>query len=193
MLASINPLGERARGNRWRSTVTAYTLAAMTAAAVVGGALGGVGRAAGVGGRWPLAALGAAAVIAGAADLRSPGSFLTTGRQVDERWLVRYRGWVYGAGFGAQLGTGVATVITSATVYAWLAATALSGSARAGALVGASFGMGRSVPFVAVAGVRAAPELRVRLRRLTVWSGAGRSVAAGINLAVGAACLAVRV
>jgi len=165
-------LSRSARGNRWGSTVTAYTLAAMTAAAVVGGALGGVGRAAGVGGRWPLAALGAAAVIAGAADLRSPGSFLTTGRQVDERWLVRYRGWVYGA---------------------WLAATALRGSARAGALVGASFGMGRSVPFVAVAGVRAAPELRVRLRRLTVWSGAGRSVAAGINLAVGAACLAVRV
>jgi hypothetical protein len=27
-------------------------------------------------------------------------------RQVDERWLTTYRGWVYGAGFGFQLGAG---------------------------------------------------------------------------------------
>ena len=30
-------------------------------------------------------------------------------RQVNEDWLVEFRGWVYGFGFGAQLGAGVAT------------------------------------------------------------------------------------
>ena len=38
-------------------------------------------------------------------------------RQVNERWLDEYRGWVYGLGFGAQLGLGVTTVITSAATY----------------------------------------------------------------------------
>jgi sulfite exporter TauE/SafE len=193
MLASINPLGERARGNRWGRTVAAYTLAAILSAAVVGATLGGIGGVAGFAGRWSVVALGAAAVLAGLADLWAPGSWPTTGRQVDERWLARYRGWVYGAGFGAQLGAGVVTVVTSATVYAWLVAAALSGSADAGAVVGASFGVGRSLPFFAVAGIRLAPELRARLRRLTAWSRPGRWVAAGTALAVGATCLAVRV
>ena len=42
----------------------------------------------------------------------------TTRRQVNEDWMGRYRGWVYGVAFGAQLGTGVATIVTSAAVYA---------------------------------------------------------------------------
>ena len=33
---------------------------------------------------------------------------------VHEQWLTRYRGWVYGVGFGAQLGFGLVTIITSA-------------------------------------------------------------------------------
>jgi hypothetical protein len=192
MLASINPLGERARGNRWRRTVAAYTLAAAASAAVVGAAVGGIGSLAGIGGRGAIVALGAVAVGAGLADMWAPGRLPTTGRQVDERWLARYRGWVYGAGFGAQLGAGVATVITSATVYVWLVATLVSGSAAAGAVVGASFGIGRSLPFLTVAGIRAAPELRARLRRLAAWSRQGRLIGAGTALAVGATCLAVR-
>jgi cytochrome c biogenesis protein CcdA len=192
MLASINPLGERARGNRWGHTVAAYTWAATASAAVLGAAVGGIGGLAGFGGRWAVVALGAAAVGAGLADLWAPGRLPTTARQVDERWLARYRGWIYGAGFGAQLGVGVATVITSATVYAWLVAAAVSGSAAAGAVVGASFGIGRSLPFLAVVGIRAAPELRARLRRLAAWSRRGRLIGAGTALAVGAVCLAAR-
>ena len=38
-------------------------------------------------------------------------------RQVNERWLDAYRPWVYGAGFGFQIGTGLATYITTAAVY----------------------------------------------------------------------------
>ena len=37
-------------------------------------------------------------------------------RQVDERWLDRYRGWVYGVGYGSQLGLGIVTVVIVAFV-----------------------------------------------------------------------------
>jgi hypothetical protein len=192
MLASINPLGERARGNRWGWTVAAYTVAASVAGALVGAAGGTVGRAVGIGGRWPAVVLGGVAIAAGIADLAVPGRVPTSGRQVDEDWLARYRGWVYGFGFGAQLGTGVMTVISSATVFAWLAATVVSGSAGGGAIVGAAFGAARSLPFAAVARVRVPAELRARLRALTAWSGPGRLIAAGTSVVVGAACLVTR-
>ena len=174
MLASINPLGERARGNRWAWTVAAYTGAAVAAAATVG------------------AVLGLVAIGAGLVDLVVPGRLLTSRRQVDEDWMVRYRGWVYGAGFGAQLGAGVVTVITSATVYAWLAAALLSRSALAGAVVGAAFGVARSAPFAAVAGVRLPVELRDRLRRLSASARPSRFVAAGATIVAGATCLVTR-
>ena len=32
-------------------------------------------------------------------------------------WLGRYRSWVYGLGFGVQLGAGVTTVVVSSAVY----------------------------------------------------------------------------
>src|SRR5579872_1550322 len=142
MLASINPLGERARGNRWGLTAAAYTVGAVAAAAAVGAVLGGLGA-----GRLDLAArvavVGGTLVVAGAADLLGPGRVVTVRRQVDEDWLTRYRGWVYGVGFGAQLGVGVVTVVTTATVYAWLVAAALAGSVVAGVVVGVAFGAAR--------------------------------------------------
>ncbi len=189
MLASINPLVERARGNRWGWTVGAYAVAATAAAATMGAIVGALGGLAGARGRWGLPLLGAVALAAGVADLAIPRRLLTSSRQVDEVWLSRYRGWVYGAGFGAQLGVGVVTVITSATVYAWLAALALCGSAAGGALIGAAFGLARAVPFAAVARVQAPEQLRRRLRTLAGWAGPGRAAAAATAAAVGAGCL----
>lgn len=52
-----------------------------------------------------LAGLAGLALDLGLGALRLPGP----ARQVDEDWLARYRGWVYGAGFGTQLGLGVVT------------------------------------------------------------------------------------
>ena len=77
-----------------------------------------------------------------AAGLRLP----TWRRQVDEAWLARYRGWVYGAGFGLQLGLGVVTIVTSATVYATVLLCALSGSPPVGLALGALFGLARALP-----------------------------------------------
>ena len=149
MLSSIHPLGERARHNRWVLTATAFALGSIATAAAVGGLLGGVGAViAGSPSRVTLLLLGAAVLAAGLLDLagvRAPGPH----RQVNERWIGVYRGWVYGLGFGAQLGAGVATYVVTWGVWATFAAEAMSGSVAAGALIGLAFGAGRTVPVLA--------------------------------------------
>ena len=75
---------------------------------------------------------------------------------------MRYRGWVWGLGFGAQLGVGVLTIVTTSTVYATWAASVLSGGVVAGAAIGATFGLARAVPVFSVAGVRR-PEQVLRV------------------------------
>ena len=63
-----------------------------------------------------------------------------TKRQVNEDWMVTYRGWVYGIGFGAQLGLGFITFVACAAIYATFAIELLSGSLLAGVVIGAAFG-----------------------------------------------------
>ncbi|MGH2895067.1 MAG: hypothetical protein ACRDPM_17625, partial [Solirubrobacteraceae bacterium] len=118
MLASITPLCERSRGFSLGVTASAFAAGAVGAAALAGAAGGALGSLAPKG-TWrdgvALALLALAlAVDASPARRRLP----TTRRQVNEDWLTRYRGWVYGVAFGAQLGTGVVTIVTSAAVYA---------------------------------------------------------------------------
>jgi hypothetical protein len=62
-------------------------------------------------------------------------------RQVNERWLDRYRPWVYGAGFGWQIGCGLATYITSAAVYLMIVLAALTGDGLVALAVGTGFGL----------------------------------------------------
>src|SRR5688572_4309873 len=109
MLSSIHPLGERSRHNRWGLTVAAHLLGswaggvvAFTAAAAVGLLL-----------PTTVTVLAAAAAVAAAA-LEVAGRVPGPRRQVNEDWLQRYRGWVYGFGFGFQLGTGLMTTVTTA-------------------------------------------------------------------------------
>ena len=141
MLTSISPLGERARASRWWVTTTAYVVVL-----VVGGlALGLV--AAALGGLLPaVVALVAGPLLArrgrccwpGCCSTRAwpAGGCPTWRRQVDEAWLGRYRGWVVGVGFGAQLGFGVVTIVTSATTYAVVLLCAAVREPAVGLLVG---------------------------------------------------------
>src|SRR5436190_18791105 len=114
MLGSITPLGERSRGRRWGITVTAFALAAGAAGAALGAALGAAGGLVDVSATPRTALLGLAVAAAVVVDVvpgvRAPGPR----RQVNEAWLHRYRGWVYGAGFGLQLGLGVTTIVSTA-------------------------------------------------------------------------------
>ncbi len=161
MLASITPLGERGRNSHWSVTIVAFALGASVAGALAGAAAGALGalalgRAVSAGAR--LLVLGAAVLAAIAIDARgvpAPGPR----RQVDERWLDRYRGWVYGLGYGAQLGLGVTTIVTSAATYVALLAAFLSAGALRGALVMGCYGAVRGLTPLAAARVRSPQQL----------------------------------
>jgi cytochrome c biogenesis protein CcdA len=149
MLASIHPLGERARNNRWGLTVAAHAIGSWAGGVAVFGAAALVGRLTTLP-AWPVAIAAAAvevAVLTG--RMRVPGPR----RQVNEDWLHRYRGWVYGLGFGLQLGSALATIVTTAATYLALALTAATGSLAAGVVVGTIYGLGRSVPLLSAANV----------------------------------------
>lgn len=142
--AQIHPLGERSRGNMWGVTMAAFTIGSMVAGAALTSLLGFIGGLSiDLSGSaiWIAAVL---ALVAGALDL-SPIKPWTPRRQVNENWIGRYRGWVYGAGFGLQLGVGFAVFVMSWGYWAMLAIAFVSGSAPTGALLGATFGAGRGL------------------------------------------------
>ncbi|HEY2430328.1 MAG TPA: hypothetical protein VGI06_15415, partial [Acidimicrobiales bacterium] len=174
---------------RWGLTAGAFAVGSIAAGAALGGVLGAAGGLVVGGGRLGMIVAGAAALVAGAADLALPGRLPTPHRQVDEDWLSRYRGWVYGIGFGGQLGLGVVTVVTTATVYAWLVAAVMSGSALAGVVAGAGFGVARAVPLLVVRQADTPAALRRLIGRLTALASPARLGTAGASLAIGAGAL----
>lgn len=184
MLTSISPLGERARGNRWTVTVTLYVVASVLGGLTTGALLGFAGS------FLDLSVWVAAAVCAVAAVLDLVRRLPTIRRQVDEDWLTRYRGWVYGVGFGYQLGLGIVTIVTSAATYAMLALCLLSGSTAAGLAIGGVFGLVRALPILALRGATTPDRLRTiaaRLERLAIGAGRATTVvlgAAAVTLAV---------
>lgn len=155
MLSSITPLGERSRNNRWGVTVAWYMAGSLLGGLSFGAALGGLGAAA----RsvwWPertpfLLIVGAVLVAALLMDLGVGGELPSVHRQVNEDWLSLYRSWVYGGGFGYQLGLGVVTIVPTAGTYVAYAMAFLSGSLAGGALIGGVFGLTRALPILTVA------------------------------------------
>ncbi|MFZ0041564.1 MAG: hypothetical protein WAK93_09675 [Solirubrobacteraceae bacterium] len=140
MLASLTPVAERARGQSWARTVTAFAIGAIGAGALAGSLTGAVGSLLpGSGWRAPLVA--SALVLAIVVDATALRRLMPlTRRQVNEDWMSRYRGWVYGLGFGAQLGFGAITLVACAAIYATFAIELAAGSVAAGAAIGATFG-----------------------------------------------------
>ncbi len=155
MLASITPLGERGRGSSWNVTATAFAVGAVGAGGLGGAALGALGSQLPGGAEWRGVALAAVLLVAVLFDATPLWSRLpTTRRQVNEDWLVRFRGWVYGISFGAQLGVGLATIVSSAAVYATVGSALLCANPIAGALIGASFGAIRALSLVSTRDVK---------------------------------------
>jgi hypothetical protein len=94
--------------------------------------------------------LASVAVVAGAmtvaADARIGGFRLPVHyRQVNERWLDQFRPWVYGAGFGWQIGAGIVTYIKTCAVYLMIVLAALTGRPGLALLVGIVFGLVRGL------------------------------------------------
>ena len=170
MLASITPLGERARGSRWGLTVGFYVAGSTLAGAAAGAAAGELGRliwgpAGAIDARvWALAAALAAGL---ALDL---GRRLPTPQcQVNEDWLREYRGWVYGVAFGGQLGVGVGTIVTTSLVYVTLLAAFLTGGAGTGAVIVGLFGAARGATLLAGARVQRPDDLARLHRTIDAW------------------------
>jgi hypothetical protein len=193
MLASITPLGERGRGRRWGITVGAHLVGAALSGGVIGALLGRVGAALvrALGSEARLGALAIAAIAGVALDARVRGLRLPTrARQVNEEWMSRYRGWVYGFGFGIQLGSGVATIVSTSAVYVTLVAAALSGGPGAGAAIGATFGLVRGATLLA--GIRIKrPEQLVRVDEiLRRWNARSLVATLAVQSAISAALAA---
>ena len=187
MLTSITPLGERGRGNRWGVTVAAYATGCLLGGATTGLVLGVAGA---LLPSLPALVLGGlVCVVAAAADL-APGRVPGGRRQVDEDWLASYRGWVYGAGFGYQLGLGIVTVVTSAATYAVLALAVLTQSPAAGLLVGAVFGGARAVPALLLRRIGSHGDIRAVAAVLEARAAAAARATAGALLVGGAVLLA---
>jgi hypothetical protein len=166
MLTSINPLGERIRGNRWMFTLAWLTLGGAIGGAFLGAAAGAVGLLVADGLSVParltiLAVLFFAAATWDLSGRRFPGR-----RQVNENWLTTYRSWVYGLGFGVQLGVGLATVVFTALVPVMLVAAALVDSLVAATAIGVVFGATRGLVVLVSAAVRTPADLRALHRRL---------------------------
>jgi len=190
MVSALNPMAERGRGNRYWLTAGWYLLGA-----VAGGALLGAGCAAlatgvsafapGLTGRALLAT--AAALVCWLSDGPVSGWRLPTHpRQVNERWIGRYRRWIYAGGFGVQIGTGFATYVMSAAVYLTVALAALTGDARLAFAAGIVFGTVRGLGVLCGRSVRTPERLRAVLGRIDARGELSLSACVGTEVAVAA-------
>lgn len=195
MLSSITPLGERGRGQRWPLTVGAYIVGTLVGGALLGVVLGVAGEATTAVGLGD-AARGVLAVIAAgvAVAFDAPGSPLTLPRwrrQVNEDWLTRYRGWVYGLGFGIQLGFGLVTIVVSAVIYLAFALGILTGSIYGGLAVGLTYGLVKGVAVLLTATVRDPDDLITFFRRLDAMRALSTRLAFVADVMVAIGLLAV--
>ena len=149
MLSTLTPVAERAKGHRYGATCAWFVMGATAGGLALGGlvamlaaVVAGLGpSSAAVGSVALAAALVALVSDTGLAGVRVPVHH----RQVNERWLDTYRPWVYGGGFGFQIGTGLATYITTAAVYLFVVLGALTGDPAIALALGASFGLVRGL------------------------------------------------
>lgn len=169
MLSSISPFGERSRNSRWWLTISAYMLGSVAGGATTGLVFGVVGQLilsqieTDVG----LTVLALAAALGVAADLQLFGLRLPSiQRQVNEDWITTYRGWIYGSGFGYQLGLGLVTIVTTSTVWLTWVAAAMTGSWAWGLFLGSVFGLARGMFIFATIGVHEPAALRALFKQV---------------------------
>jgi hypothetical protein len=149
MLSTITPVSEKAKGHSYPATATWFVLGAVAGGATLGTAMAllalGV-HALHLSTTMIGAAAFGAALLAAASDLGIRGMRLPVHRrQVNERWLDHYRPWVYGTGFGWQIGSGLSTYITTAAVYLMVVLGALTTVPVAALAIGTGFGLVRGL------------------------------------------------
>lgn len=177
MLSTITPVGERARGHRYGATCAWFVVGATAGGLALGALSAGLAALVGVAGasavRVGVVAL-VATLVAMVSDTGMAGARVPVhSRQVNERWLDAYRPWVYGAGFGFQIGCGLATFITTTAVYLTVVLAALTASPVAALAVGTAFGVVRGLAVTLTRHVRTPEALLAfhqRFAALRPWA-----------------------
>jgi hypothetical protein len=200
MLSTVTPLAERARGHRFSVTATWYVAGSLLGGLTLG-ALAAVpawlpGTTVAPPARLALALAGAFAAVAAASDLGVFGFRLPMHcRQVNELWLNRYRPWVYGLGFGWQIGVGLATFTMTAGIHLMVVLmvvlAVLTGSPLAALAIGALFGLVRGLAIVPARRITTPAALQQFHRRFDALEPATRrAMNAVLVLVAGAATVA---
>jgi hypothetical protein len=185
MLSTVTPLAERGRGHRYTVTATWFILGGVAGGATLGLLAAGLAAcvaAVDLSSSVTMAVAAVAATLAFASDLRLFGFQLPAHtRQVDEVWLGKYRPWVYGVGFGWQIGVGVATYIMTAGVYLLVVLAALTASPLAAFLIAALFGTARGLAVLLGARITGPDELFAFHRRFDAFGPAARALVIAVE------------
>lgn len=188
MLSTITPLAERSRGRRWSLTAAWFMLGALLGGAALGAVAAVLAAGVGAAGTTTTVAVGlgtALAISAVALDLGLLGRPMPHHRrQVDEVWLDQYRSWVYGAGFGFQIGTGLMTYIMTAGVYLTIGLAALTGSPVRAFGVAVLFSFVRGLAILLGVRLDSPERLRTFHRRFEEIGPAVRRAVIGLQMAV---------
>jgi hypothetical protein len=198
MLSSITPFGERSRGHRYGVTAAWFVVGSTLGGACLGGVAAVVAVVAAalhlsshpawVAGGVALVAAGAVAV-----DVGLFGDLIPIWRrQVNDAWLSRYRSWVYGAGFGWQLGVGVATYIMTAAVFAVPLLAGATADPLTALGICALYGLVRGVAVLLTARAETPAELRALHRRFADWGPTVRWGVIAVEMTVLVAVLAAQ-
>ncbi|SRR6266567_1604398 len=197
MLGSITPLGERARNANWLITMALYIVSSAAAGYALGGGLAFLGHETirlPVPGSARIGIVGLSLLFGLVVDIGVLGLKLpTVRRQVNDAWLHVFRRWVYAVGFGAQLGLGVITIVTTSAVYVVLLAEFLSGSVSAGATIGFVFGLTRSLMTLPAAYVRTPERLMVMQTRMAALDSLSRRLLLALQAMVGSGAVVASV
>lgn len=187
MLSTITPMAERSRGHRYGVTATWFIVGAGLGGLTLGGGAAVLALGLSVLDPSTTVTLGAAAALAALAALVDSG---TVGvgppffrRQVDDAWLARYRAWVYGGGFGWQIGVGLATYIMTAGVVLTALLAVLTASPVQALGIGLAFGLARGLVVLLGARITSPGALGAVHQRLDALEAPVRWGVVGVQLA----------
>jgi hypothetical protein len=198
MLSTLTPFGERSRGHRYAGTAAWYLAGAVLGGLTLGAVSAGLAALLAFSGLrdhpgWTVAIVVVAAWAAAAADFGVFGDLIPIWRrQVDDGWLSRYRRWVYAAGFGWQIGVGLATYVMTAAVFLLVVLAVISGDPVVAVVVGTVFGVVRGTAVFLTARADTPARLRALHRRIDQAGPTSRAASIVVEVLVGVAVVAVQ-
>jgi hypothetical protein len=188
MLSQITPMAEAGRGRRFGRTAAWFVVGAVLGGLTLGCAIaaGAFACAAiGLDSATASALVAAGALVSAAVDTRLFGfgpPFLC--RQVNQDWLLNYRSWVYGGGFGWQIGAGLTTYVMTAAVPLLIVTGALGAAPTAALAIGVAFGLARGLAVLLGARLRTPAALTEFHRRFDTRAEPVRHAVIAVQLAV---------